>query len=133
MLHNEPLQDGEVSGKNAQRMIALALLRLDEDRKVRQPWDQRGQRRRALVDNEGDPLVKVALIERSRKAEQGMCPNSQLARKAARKVHTNRFAQLGMRADEGLDRPIADREKRTRAGMNEGIDPWATILGLHAS
>jgi len=72
-------------------------------------------------------------MERSGKAEQGMCPNSERARKAARKVHTNRFAQLGMRADKGLDRPIADREKRTRAGMNEGIEPWAKLLSLHAS
>ena len=86
-----------------------------------------------MVDNEGDTLVKVALIERSSKAEKWMRPNGERTRQAARKVHKNRFTQLGMRADKGLDRPIADREKRTRAGMNEGIEPWATILGLDAS
>ena len=113
-------------------MIALALLRLDEEERVWEPRDQRGQGRRALVDHERDALIELAVIERSGKAEHWMCPNGQRARKAARKVDTNGFPQLGMRPNEGLDRSVADRQKRARVGLHEHLECGATLCRLQA-
>ncbi len=86
-----------------------------------------------MIDDERDALIKLALIERPGKAEQGMRPNGERTRQAARKVDTNGFCQLGMRLDEGLDCPVADRKKHTRARVNEGIESWAKLLSLQAS
>jgi len=128
-----PERCSEVSSENAERVVALTLFRLDEEARVWEPRDQRDQGRRALIDHERDALIELAVMERSGKAEHGMCPNGQRARKAARKVDTNSLAQLGMRPNEGLDRPVADRQERARVGLHEHPECGATLFRLHTS
>ena len=127
-----PEKRGEVSSENAQRMVTLALLRLDEEARVWEPRDQRGQGRRALVDHERDALIELALIERSGKAEHGMRPNGQRACKAARKMDPYSFVQLWMRPNEGLDRLVADRQERARVRLHEHLECGATLCRLQA-
>jgi hypothetical protein len=63
-----PEKRGEVSSQNAQRMIAFALLRLDEEARVWEPRYQGGRGRRALIDHERDAPLELAVIERSRQS-----------------------------------------------------------------
>jgi hypothetical protein len=86
-----------------------------------------------LIDHERDALIELAVIERSGKAEHGMCANGQRARKAAGKMDANRIAQLPMRPNERLDCSVADRQKRARVGMDEHIECWAKLFRFHAS
>ena len=128
-----PEKGCEIPRQDAKRVVARAPVGLDEERGVRQPRDQRGQGRRALVDDERDALIQLALIKCPGKAEERMRPDRERADQTAGEMDPNGVPQLGMVQDEGLDRPVGDGKQRTRPGMNQVFELGAAPLGVPPS